>query len=199
MVELLVAIFIGGLVSAAILMGWFSLSRSYSMSTKSSEARELARDAVSRMAREIRDAEPISPNSAITAASPTIIEFTTTFNDASNTTSTSLPHETAYEYVWDAATGEGALHRVQDTDGNTGNGYERDNIVVRHLLNDGSSPVFQYVFLDQYGDQTVGDTPYSLATVMLVRVRLLVDMNPGKAPNPMDLTTEVQLRNQRQY
>ena len=57
LIELLIVIIIGSVISGALLMTWFSLNDSYSFTTRSSEAQDFARDTVARMGREIRDAE----------------------------------------------------------------------------------------------------------------------------------------------
>ena len=59
LVELLVVMTIGVIVSGAILLTWSSLTRSFSFTTKSSDSQDFARDAVARMGREIRDMEPL--------------------------------------------------------------------------------------------------------------------------------------------
>ena len=97
LVELLVAMSIMSVITAMLLMGWFSLSRSYGFTVHSADARDSARQAMQRLQREVRDAEkppqlpqpyPIaSPSDAIIyRAAPYCIAFSTTFNDVGNST-----------------------------------------------------------------------------------------------------------------
>ena len=83
LIELLAGIAIMSVVTTMILMGWFSLQKSYSYSVRSNVQRDSARQALSRMQREIRDAEarPL-PNvdPAIYRARPFWVAVYTTFN-----------------------------------------------------------------------------------------------------------------------
>ena len=51
--ELLIGMVVTGILSTMVLAGWFALSRSYSFSLSSNNAREDGRQTISRMAREI--------------------------------------------------------------------------------------------------------------------------------------------------
>ena len=124
LVELVVGIAIMSLVSTMILMGWFSLQKSYSYSVKSNVQRDSARQALSRMQREIRDAEarPL-PNvdPAIYRARTYWIAVYTTFNvykTASptpqlNTDSGLAPHMVMYRLYSD-----GEIWRFDDLNNN---------------------------------------------------------------------------------
>ena len=206
LVELLVAISIGAVLSVLLVMTWLSLSSSYSMTTRTSEAGELARDAVSRLSREIRDAEPnpVSGYPAIVEFGPTSIDFTTTFNQENNDQPLPTPVLTRYVYLLDEEAGEQTLHRLRDTDGN--GDFDRDDLVVKNLRNytkvNGvwtlTTDPFTYLRLDLETREPVvapWETPPKY--IALVQVHLLVQM-PGNRPRPSDLTTTVQLRNQAQ-
>lgn len=95
LVELLVAMSIMSVITAMLLMGWFSLSRSYGFTVHSADARDSARQAMQRLQREVRDAEkppqpyPLTPgpsDAIIYRAGPYSIAFSTTFNDVGNST-----------------------------------------------------------------------------------------------------------------
>lgn len=187
LIELLIVIVIGSVISAALLMTWFSLNDSYSFTTRSSEAQDFARDAVARMGREIRDAEGKGGNLAIISADADQVTFTTTFNEAGNQSRLTEPVETRYYYL------NGSLHRVRDG---------ADSIVVDHLLNpvsSGKPQVFTYDYFDpDEGPVSAGTNPTAgmLGTISMVHINLVVDLNPQSAPQPMDVTTSVHLRNQ---
>lgn len=95
LVELLISMAIMGVISTMILLGWFALTRSYSFSVKNSDARDSARQAISRVQREVRDAQK-PPQSYLTgttsSASDAIIyraraysiTFSTSFKQAGN-------------------------------------------------------------------------------------------------------------------
>lgn len=220
LVELLVVVVIGSIVTGAILLTWFSLGDSYSMTTRSSKAREFARDAVARMARELRDAEPRGTYPALRTVATDEIVFTTTFNDPANDLVDSEPMLTRYWYEWDEAKEMGVLHRQRDSqtagrvgdlfleDGSTPDPYDRDMVIVRHVLNPVDpttkhADLFAYSYIDTDGDVVKAGPPptaaASVPTIFFVHVSLSVDLNPESAPLPMDLSTTVQLRNQSRF
>jgi type II secretory pathway pseudopilin PulG len=210
LVELLVVMSITVVVTALLVMSWLALTKSYSMTTRTTEAGELARDAVSRLSREIRDAEPdpASGDPAIVDFGDDFIEFTTTFNQANNDQPLPTPILTRYEYRRDATTGEQTLHRLRDTNGDgLFTPSDRDDLVVTNLRNYSQTtagqwqPVtkpFTYMKLNLEDREPMLaplDTPSQY--IALVQVHLLVKM-PGRQPGPTDLVTTVQLRNQAQ-
>jgi hypothetical protein len=206
MVEVLVAAAIGVVLTGMLVLIWIALSDSWTVTARGSESRDFARDAVARLSREVRDAEPkIGAQDAFLLAEPFKIQFTTTFNIAGNESSSTTPVLTEYEYVEeDRGDGslEGVLYRRRDTDGVAGIGAgDFDSVVVRHLLNEKgeppAEPVFVYTYIDDAGERQKDSAPTSLDNVLVVTVRLVVDVNPGKRPRPMDLTTTVQIRNQQ--
>jgi prepilin-type N-terminal cleavage/methylation domain-containing protein len=183
LIELLVVIVIGTVLSGAILMTWFSLSDSYSFTARSSEAQDFARDAVARMARELRDAEGTGGDVAVQSADSGQITFTTTFNEEGNESRLVEPVETQYYFS------EGSIHRVRD-------GVDR--VVVDNVLNE-AGQVFTYDYVDVDGDSVRGGTspdPTMLATISVIHINLVVDLNPLSAPQPMDVSTSAHLRNQ---
>jgi len=194
LIEVLVVVVIGAIISGAILLTWFSLSDSYSFTTRSSEAQDFARDAVARMGRELRDAEPRGGNLAIVYADNDEISFTTTFNERGNESRQVEPVLTRYYYVWDEDRDVGALHRERGT---------MDVVVVDNLVNtratDGTADIFRYAYVSTtsgYEPDAQSPEAEMYGTISMVHVHLEVDLNPGRAPERMDVSTTVSLRNQ---
>jgi hypothetical protein len=147
----------------------------------------------------------------IRSATSTEISFTTTFNEADNT-SEIAPVLTRY---W-LDTSDGSLHRQRDSDGD-GEFYhggqidpgDRHEVVVTHLLNGRVSPetapagIFGYTWLTAAGDSaSVGpeaspDADRSGELIVGVDIDLVLDLNPGKAPEAARFATVVDLRNQQ--
>lgn len=154
LVELLVVLVIGSVVTGALVLTWFSLSDSYSFTTRSTEAADFARDAVARLSRELRDAEPLGSGAAIVAAKNDEISFTTTFNEAGNDSRRVEPVLTRYYYEWDEARGVGCLHRQRGV---------HDDVVVDHLLNprgaDGRADIFRYAYVSSAARRMGGPRP----------------------------------------
>jgi len=115
LIELLVAIVIAGIVSTMMLTSWFALQRSYANTVTANDNRDNARQAMSRMVREIRDVESqtTTTEAAVLRARAWWIEFTTTFNTAGNQAPTLAPHLVLYRLYQD-----GTLWRFEDVDGN---------------------------------------------------------------------------------
>ena len=112
LMELLIGLIISSILSGMVLAAWFALSSSYSFSLSSNNARDLGRQAISRMAREIRDAQarPNVDESAIVRARSRWILISTTFNESGNANPTMAPHLVMYRLYSD-----GELWRFEDT------------------------------------------------------------------------------------
>jgi prepilin-type N-terminal cleavage/methylation domain-containing protein len=227
LIELLVSMSVMLVLTTMILLGWFALQKSYSYSTKSNVQRDDARGAMSRMQREIRDAEarPL-PNTdpAIVRARAFWIEFSTTFNKAGNTAVDVVPRLVMYRLYKD-----GSVWRFEDTDGSgtiTGvslspspddpdgwplseqTGGEGARLVLRNVVNfsqdpGNPTPLFLYTYYDDSGTLVTADHAYNAGTSMdrsntiAVTIHVLDDLVPGKAPVAADLRVSAQLRNQR--
>jgi len=227
LVELVVGMAIMTLLTAMILITWFALSQSYSYSIQSSEARDNARLALSRMAREIRDAENNASVSetAIQRARARWIQFYTTFNDPGNANSSTLPRLVMYRLYPD-----GELWRFEDLDGNNTianvnnsasdwpganalsvgeqvNG-EGARLMCTHVVNDvvpstsDPTPLFEYARFDDTGrlglsHEVYGNTLGNRPAIVAVQIHLLADVNPARSPVYADLQTTAQLRNSR--
>ena len=196
LVELLVVMTIGVIITGALVLTWGSLTRSFSFTTRSSDAQDFARDAVARMSREIRDMEPKGAASSIVTAGSDELEFTTTFNEAGNDTPLVEPVLTRYWYTWDPIRKVGALHRERG-------GVSR--VVVDNLMNtwDGTAAnIFRYTYVAS-DHELVTDgpspTPAEYDNISMIRVDLSVDLNPESAPQPMHVSARVHLRNQGRY
>ena len=114
LVELLVVMSIMLIVTTMIIGTWVALTNAYSFSSRSDKQRDLARQAIDRMAREIRDAqEPLGTSSpAINLAYPNEIRFYSTFNTSDASSPTTEPRLTRFIYrVTNAADGTGAVYR----------------------------------------------------------------------------------------
>jgi prepilin-type N-terminal cleavage/methylation domain-containing protein len=209
LVELLVAMSIMLVLTTMIIATWMSLTNAYSFSSRSDKQRDLARQAIDRMAREIRDAqEPLGSSSpAINRAYPNEIRFYSTFNNADASIPTTEPRLTRFIYrVTNAAAGTGAVYREfpgPDGDFDTAN----DNVshrLVDNVSNDGAGrDIFTYWSYDPTTSElepSEGMTALAdPSRVVEVGITLLVDLNPGKAPNYMDISTTVQPRNVREF
>lgn len=207
MVEVLVAATIGVVITGMLIAVWISLSSSWTATARGAEARDFARDAVARMSRELRDMEPrVGQATAIIDAEPFRVRFTTTFNLSGNANASVTPVLTEYSYeqvTKPDGTQEGVLHWRRDTDHN--DQLDLDRVVSKNLLNDPvlvdehGSPaeaVFIYTYILDNARMS-SPSPPAGADILAVRVRVIVDMQPGRPPRPLDLTTTVQLRNQQ--
>ncbi len=201
LMELLMAMSIAAVVSGMIIMGWISLQNSYSYSVSSNKAREYARDGMSRMVREIRDAKGRSTTYPVSSTAPDQMSFYSVFNDvaAASDKATDVQSLVSYAaplvtYRYDAAS-ETLYRKV-------GTGAERP--LVQHVVNakiaegsDPTTPVFTYTYVNSSGtvvQATAVPTSY-LGQIRSVRVHLLVDLNPEHSPVYMDLVSTAELRN----
>jgi type II secretory pathway pseudopilin PulG len=222
--ELLIGLIISAVLSVMVLTAWFALSRSASFSMNSNNARDSGRQAISRMAREIRDAQARTDNSeaAIARARSRWILISTTFNEAGNESPTSQPHLVLYRLysdgeLWrfedgpDVNTTIGGVDvSVSETANNVFDLDEQENgegamLILKNVVNDkvlsggNATPVFRY---SKYlSDGTIDVQPVVLGTdnrntIVAAEMRLLVDLNPQHSPVYADLVTTAQIRNQ---
>jgi prepilin-type N-terminal cleavage/methylation domain-containing protein len=215
LVELLTVIVIMGVVSAMIITVWFALQDSYAYSVNADNSRAIARDAMARMQREIRDAacqpdtyDNGSPtyypftDSAINYAGGSRIDFTTPFNDPS-----ARILDVSYQYI-QTSSSAGTLYRFRansPTDGITANDASAAKMVlasdVVNYTQGHNVPIFTYTYIDAAGNvQTTNSMTYAyqMQAILSVQIHLLIDTNPGHAPIYMDLIGTVQPRNMRQ-
>jgi type II secretory pathway pseudopilin PulG len=217
LIELVVSVGILAIVTAMILVTWFALQDSYSFTSRSAKQREHARDAMSRMVREIRDSGGRTGGAAgsgIALATATRINFRSAFNDADVTNVGSdgsgdgpayLPPLGGFYYQWDEARGYGTVYRWRDSDSsNSRTPADRAEVLVDHVVN-GVTPVFEYTCLNTgseaglpIGSPYTTTDPTDLTTIVSVQIHLRVDLNPGSSPEYLDLTSTAQPRNHRQ-
>jgi prepilin-type N-terminal cleavage/methylation domain-containing protein len=226
LVELLVAMAIMSVVITMLVMVFINLQGAYSFTISSDHAREDAREAMALMVTEIRDAQ--IPTTGLHAGQPPIIyassndiRFYTSYGTPGGT---GAPILTRFRYRLDSSTGLWTLFEQRDTNGNDmiDSGDERQTIatdIVNHDPNgDGSqddrSDMFTYSYYDADANlATTGATYSSTGTVVAgttsvppaesiniisVGIRIIADLNPGRAPVYLDLQSTVQPRNLRQ-
>jgi prepilin-type N-terminal cleavage/methylation domain-containing protein len=223
LIELLVGLVIMAVVSTMLVTIYFGLGDSFSYSTKSTDAREKARQAIARVAREIRDSQsPTSSTEAsVVRARERWILITTTFNKAGNNDPNMAPRLVMYRLYQN-----GKLYRFEDSSGNgtianvnidpspldatsfnlaeqqNGEGARliASNVVNYHDTTPTQKPLFVYSYVDDYGVMRTDSYVYGTdnrARILTAQVHLLVDLNPGHSPVYTDLQTSAQLRNQR--
>jgi prepilin-type N-terminal cleavage/methylation domain-containing protein len=215
LVELLTSIVIMGIVSAMILTVWFALQRSYAYSINSDSQQAIARDAMARIQREVRDAacQPDTfsngaqtyypfTDSAVNLATGSRLDFTTPFNDP-----TAKILDVSYQYVQTNST-SGTLYRYRAIDPNAtidvGDLYASKMTLATNIMNysqGNNVPIFTYGYIDSSGNvQTTTSlgTVSEMQQILSIQIHLLIDTNPGHAPTYMDLITTVQPRNMRQ-
>jgi len=221
LIELLVSMIILGIVTTMLIAGWINLQRASAFAVSTNNARAAARDAMSRISSELRGAQPTSlpttdtptPPPPLTAAGKWQVTFYSSFNsadangDGSGLTALRL---TQLELDTGGSAAQKTLYWRKDTD-NDGT-FDRSMVLATNVVNTvvadvtneppsgGTSytPVFRYAYIDAYGDVQWTDNADSslvLASVVGVRVRLIIDKNMARLPNPVDITTTVRFRN----
>lgn len=203
LIELLIGMTITTVISAMLITSWIALSDSYSFTTRDTKAREYARDGVRRLSREIRAAEAVPGYAPIRRASSFSIQFTTLFNDAgaADVLNTS-PILVGYRLRTGTTPGVYDLWRIKDTDGNGAVSlYTTDSKfkVASYVVRDYTAPIFQYYYYDSTGRLALWNSTMPTSEIVSVKIRLLIDLNPGKSPNRTEIVTTVQPRNSRQF
>jgi len=208
LVELLVVMAVMTIVSGMIIGIWFNMTSAFSFGATSDKQQEFARDAVSRMSREIRDAQAPGAGStagAFVVTGPYEVQFYSTFNKSDAADPTTEPRLT--RFIWketNATTHVGAIYReLADSSGSFVSANAVSTVLVKDVVNKEQSPphdVFTYAAFSGSGqlyqsqDSSVTVAP---SAVVNVTITLMVDLNPGKSPHYMTVKTTVQPRNVR--
>lgn len=202
LMELLIVCVISVLVSGMIVMVWIALSRSYSYSATSTEARNNARLAMAHMVQEMRDAQSLNNYAPIQTAGTDSVTFATTFNQSGNTDQSMAPRLVRYSYDSSTST----INRTVDANNNGNLSDDTPQVLLKNVINArqpstaNPTPVFTYNYYNSSGVLTActdmtGVAPTS--SLVSIQVRLLVDLNPGHSPTYMDLQSNVVSRNTR--
>jgi len=213
LVELLVSMIILSIVTTLLIAGWISLQSSYASSVKSNNARAEVRDAVARMSREIRDAQPLAlttpAQSPFTLANPMEIDFYSAFNNPgtqADGTGIGVLRLTRIRLDTSGSTPQKTLYWERDTDNN--GTFDRVIVLARSVVNNSLpntnvtpntsyTAIFTYGYRDGSGNFTTAGTIASadLAKIISVQIHLIVDVNLKHAPVYADLQTTVRPRN----
>ena len=202
LVELLVAMTVTVLLSTLIIGSWITLTNAYSFNARSSKQRDVANLAIARMAREIRDAQKPAPTvNAFAQAYQYEVRFYSTFNEAGADNPSQPPRLTRFVLV-DGGNGIGTIYRDEAVDSVFGNGDDVRTTLVKDVVNRRqSTDLFTYSAIsDTTGTmyQSLGVTTLvPPAKIQTVRIVLFVDLNPGRSPSYMDISTTVEPRNMR--
>jgi prepilin-type N-terminal cleavage/methylation domain-containing protein len=80
-------------------------------------------------------------------------------------------------------------------------GDESAIIIVKHIMNDSSTPVFAYFNRDYPADTTNNPlaTPSAVADLRLIKVYLEINTRPERAPDNVKMQSFVQMRNLSDY
>lgn len=80
-------------------------------------------------------------------------------------------------------------------------GDQETRVLARYVVNSTTEPVFYYYNDDYPGDTTNNPLtlPTSLANIQLVKIRLLINIDPNRAPNNISTESFVDLRNLHYY
>lgn len=225
LVELLVGMLIAAILSTLILGTWWALTQSYANTVRRGEATDFARLGLSRLEREIRDAQNPPPDVAdvaVVRARPWYIVLYTTFNEAGNQSGSVAPRLVMYRLY-----SNGELWRFQDVNGDgvisgvdigvdswpgvTFNlaertSGERAQLLASNLVNASvpstanPTPLFTYLSYNPDGSLARASDvrgTNSRAQIKGVEINVLVDLNPGKSPVYTHLRTTAQIRNTR--
>ncbi len=221
LMELLVSMIILAVVSTMLVMVWMNLQRASATTITTNQARATARDALGRIASELRDAQP----QTLPTASPTPTYVPAMFTEAQKYSATFLSlynQPGAGSDVTGAAgrrltriwldTTNKTLYWQRDTnDSDTIDAGDRTNVLARDIVNpsfdDGNAgtpytAIFLYGCRDssnvlQWTDHR--DSAADRMAIVAVRVRLIVDANLNRTPAAVDVTTTVLPRNAVAY
>jgi type II secretory pathway pseudopilin PulG len=196
-----------GIITTMLVGGFFSMQNSYAFTQRMNLARATAREALDRMASELRDCAPqsltpSSTNTAIKLAGAYECDFYSSYNQSNassdGTGKASLRLTRLY------LTGSGDYRTLvlqRDTNNNgTFDAPDRSITLATNVVNGSTKVNVPYIFTYGYTDsagvaQPPANSVADCSKLTWVKVRLLVDGNLNHSPNYIDLTTSVRPRN----
>ena len=210
LIELLISMIVLGIVTTLLVGIWTALQSSYANTVNNQNAQQIARDAMARMRRDIRDmqqqqrpGDPLLGEPMILVAGPNEIQFTTPFTNSAS----GYEADILLTRYWYASSNK-ELWRERDTNNNgvfdTGDLKQlvAKNIVNAVVPNAGSpTPLFTYTFyaangtLQKNQPTVAGDG--DRRRIATIQIKILADLNPSHSPVYMELITTVQPRNLR--
>jgi type II secretory pathway pseudopilin PulG len=207
LVELLVGIVLLGIITTMLVGGFLTMQSSYAFTQRMNTARATARDALDRMATELRDCAPLyltpsTTNTAIKLASAYECDFYSAYNQGSaSSDGTGKANLRLTRIYLVGSTDYKTLVLQRDLNNNgTFDAGDRSTTLAKNVVN-GASMVslpclFTYGYTDSAGvAQTPAHSVADCSKITWVKVRLLVDGNLNHSPNYIDLTTSVRPRN----
>lgn len=187
LIEMLVVITISGILLAALTRftatGWH-LSREIRLQQQATEDARLQLERIARVIREARSAD--------TGAYPLVVMQPQRMDFYSN-----VDADTATELVRYQLVGNALQRGVTQPTGNpvVYNQATNEQVsVVAESIQNGAAAVFTYYNGDYPADLTAL-SPIDLTEVKYVQFHLQVDVNPNVDPAPIDIISQVQLRN----
>lgn len=207
LVELLVGMVLLGIITTMLVGGFLTMQDSYAFTQRMNTARATAREALDRMASELRDCAPLyltpsATNTAIKLASAYECDFYSSYNQANATSDGTGKANLRLTRLYLVGSGNYKTLVLQRDLNNNGtfDAGDRSTTLASNVVNGASMVSVPYVFTYGYTDANgVAQAPaHSVADcskLTWVKVRLLVDGNLNHSPNYIDLTTSVRPRN----
>ncbi len=188
LVEILISLAILGLVStvvATFMVNVFSLNSNLSGSMN---AQLDARHVVKVMVAEMREASP-SENGAYAIASAGVSSVTF-YSDVNND---GLQDKVRYflsgsDIKRGVVVPTGSPYTYDDDD-------EKVTTIFSGVISSSTAPLFQYYSADYSGTGSPLSQPVTASTVRLVKITVIIDRDKNRAPTPMIVTSQVNLRN----
>jgi type II secretory pathway pseudopilin PulG len=186
LVEILVAIFIRTLIMVAIInfqINVFSLNK---ISSNNLNAQTDARKTLKNMTAELRSMSPSDNGSYAIALTAT----------SSITFYTDIDNDNSKEQIRYFQEGTNLKKGITKSSGGVYNpGNESLTNLISDLANSSSSPIFYYYDKNYDGTSAPLTYPLNIPSIRLIKIDILIDKDLNKAPEAMNITTQVSLRN----
>ena len=213
LIELLIGMIIATIVGTMLVGTWISLQRAYGVTTKANTARATARDALSRISSELRDAQPTAlatatptpaPAAVYINAKPMEVSFYSVYNQAGAQNDTTGVTAMRLTRIWlDTASGstpQKTLYWQRRTDASTTGAWTdasvrkvvlAQNVVNNSVTDKSVSPttsytaVFRYAYRDGTGTvQWTDNTDGTLDLTKIISVRVRLIVDANLSHTP---------------
>jgi prepilin-type N-terminal cleavage/methylation domain-containing protein len=188
LVEIVVVVGIFGIITVAISTFQVGIFKNNKIAQDSLSSAQDARSILGMMVRELRSASPGNDGSftIAQAATNTIVFYSDTDGDGLKEKIRYFLATTTLKKGSIKPTGSPLSYSIAN---------EKQSFLAYNIRNSTSTPLFEYFDTNYTGTSSPLTQPVSTTLVRLVKINLVIDLDPNRAPMIRSFTSQVNLRN----
>ncbi len=184
-IEILIAVFIFTLIGIAVVKFQIDIFSLNTFNSANLITQESARKILKNFSAEVRSMAPSNAGAYyIDQAATSSLTFYTNINSDSNT-----------EKVRYFLSGTTFKKGVTNPTGNTYDPGNETVIELAHKVDNATTSIFSYYDENYDGTSAPLNQPVNISDIRLIKINLIIDEGTSKSPTPLNMTTQVSIRN----